>query len=310
MLRQLSTRGRLADGSDFLALLRLWDYLRESAESPVRQRVPAAVPRRVPALPAGPGVAGPARPAPADRPRTRAGPQRAARAARPRCTRAALTGLLSHVGLADLAERPVRAPADGRPAARRAPREYLGARGTRFAINPGSSVARIQPPLVMAAEIVETTRLWARTVGPITAEQVEEVGGHLLKRNYSEPHWSARAGSVMAYETVSLVRGADRRRPPGRLRQDQSGRGAGDLPPVGAGRGPVADPAPLLRRQPGRSGPRPRSWRSGPAAGTWSSTTRSSSASTTPGCPPTSPRWPTSTPGGRRPGTQTRICSP
>ena len=56
----------------------------------------------------------------------------------------------------------------------------------------------------MAAEIVETTRLWARTVGPITAEQVEEVGGHLLKRNYSEPHWSARAGSVMAYETVSL----------------------------------------------------------------------------------------------------------
>ena len=75
---------------------------------------------------------------------------------------------------------------------RRTAREYLGARGTRFAINPGSSLARVQPPLVMAAEIVETTRLWARTVGPITAEQVEEVGGHLLKRNYSEPHWSAR----------------------------------------------------------------------------------------------------------------------
>ena len=57
---------------------------------------------------------------------------------------------------------------------------------------------------MVAAEIVETTRLWARTVGPITAEQVEEVGAHLLKRNYSEPHWSSRAGSVMAYEQVSL----------------------------------------------------------------------------------------------------------
>ena len=51
---------------------------------------------------------------------------------------------------------------------------------------------------------METTRLWARTVAPITAEQVEEVGQHLLKRSYSEPHWSARAGSVMAYEQVSL----------------------------------------------------------------------------------------------------------
>ncbi len=114
---------------------------------------------------------------------------------------AALTGLLSHVGLAEVREDP---KGGGRRQGRPGAREYLGARGTRFAINPGSSVARTQPPLVMAAEIVETTRLWARTVAGIRAEQVEEVAGHLLKRSYSEPHWSARSGSVLAYEQVSL----------------------------------------------------------------------------------------------------------
>jgi ATP-dependent helicase HrpA len=56
----------------------------------------------------------------------------------------------------------------------------------------------------MAAEIVETSRLWARTVAAIDARQIEEVGGHLLKHSYSEPHWSARSGAVMAYEQVSL----------------------------------------------------------------------------------------------------------
>ncbi|GAA1428732.1 ATP-dependent RNA helicase HrpA [Microlunatus lacustris] len=116
---------------------------------------------------------------------------------------AALSGLLSHVGLADVREEPTK-PGAARRKGRAPAREYLGARGTRFAINPGSSVAKSAPPLVMAAEIVETTRLWARTVAAIKAEQVEEVGQHLLKRQYSEPHWSARAGSVLAYEQVSL----------------------------------------------------------------------------------------------------------
>ncbi|HET9871241.1 MAG TPA: ATP-dependent RNA helicase HrpA [Propionibacteriaceae bacterium] len=119
---------------------------------------------------------------------------------------AVLSGLLSHVGLADLREDGKtrgKTPTGGRRN-RPGPREYLGARGTRFAINPGSSVAKIQPPLVMAAEIVETSRLWARTVAGIDASQIEEVGQHLLKRSYSEPHWSSRSGSVMAYEQVSL----------------------------------------------------------------------------------------------------------
>ena len=113
---------------------------------------------------------------------------------------AALAGLLSHVGLAEVKTEPTA----GRRRGRAPLREYLGARGTRFAISPGSSLARVTPPLVVAAEITETTRLWARTVAPITAEQVEEVGQHLLTRQYSEPHWSARAGAVMAYEQVSL----------------------------------------------------------------------------------------------------------
>ncbi len=119
---------------------------------------------------------------------------------------AILTGLLSHVGLADVMEDRNRRgrSADGRRRRRPGPQEYLGARGTRFAINPGSSVARISPPLVMAAEVVETSRLWARTAAAIDARQVEEVGAHLLKHSYSEPHWSARSGAVMAYEQVSL----------------------------------------------------------------------------------------------------------
>ena len=115
---------------------------------------------------------------------------------------AILTGLLSQVGLADVKEEPARG--QRKPRGRAPLREYIGARGTRFAINPGSSLARTQPPLVMAGEIVETTRLWARTVGPVTAGQVEEVGAHVLKRTYAEPHWSTRQAAVLASETVSL----------------------------------------------------------------------------------------------------------
>ncbi|PKQ32570.1 MAG: ATP-dependent RNA helicase HrpA [Actinobacteria bacterium HGW-Actinobacteria-2] len=113
---------------------------------------------------------------------------------------AVLAGLLSHVGLLDAAS--AAKPDRGR---RRGPAEYLGARGARFAINPGSSAARTNAELVMAVELVETSRLWARLVAPITAAQVEEVGGHLLKRTYSEPHWSARGGQCVAYERVTLL---------------------------------------------------------------------------------------------------------
>ncbi|GAA1377583.1 ATP-dependent RNA helicase HrpA [Luteococcus sanguinis] len=119
---------------------------------------------------------------------------------------AILSGLLGHVGLADLREQSTQAPSQrvGQKRRRPGPREYLGARGARFAINPGSALAKNTPPLVMAVELVETSRLWARTVAGVKAEMVEAVGGHLLKRTYSEPHWSSNSGSVVAYEKVSL----------------------------------------------------------------------------------------------------------
>ncbi|WP_394277396.1 ATP-dependent RNA helicase HrpA [Luteococcus sp.] len=117
---------------------------------------------------------------------------------------AVLSGLLGHVGLADVREADQ--PKKDRNGKRRrpGPREYLGARGARFAIQPGSALAKNPPPLVMAVELVETSRLWARTVAAITADQVEQVAGHVLKRTHSEPHWSTSAGAVVAYEKVML----------------------------------------------------------------------------------------------------------
>ena len=121
---------------------------------------------------------------------------------------AVLAGLLSHVGLLDEAATPSgpgQKPGQGRSGRRQGLAEYLGARGSRFAINPGSSAARTRAELVMAVELVETTRLWARTVAPIRAEWVEEVGEHLLRRQYSEPRWSVRGGQCVATEKVTLL---------------------------------------------------------------------------------------------------------
>ncbi len=98
-----------------------------------------------------------------------------------------LAGLLSHIGLRD----PDR-------------RDYLGARNTRFAIFPGSGLFKKQPQLVMAAELVETSRLWGRVNAAIKPEWAERLGSHLVKRSYSEPHWSKKRAAVMAYERVTL----------------------------------------------------------------------------------------------------------
>ncbi len=100
---------------------------------------------------------------------------------------ALLAGLLSHVGLRD----PDR-------------RDYLGARGARFAIQPGSTLQRRPPDWVMSAELVETTRLWARTNAVTDPAWVEAAATHLVKRSYAEPRWSrSRAGAVAA-ERVTL----------------------------------------------------------------------------------------------------------
>ena len=107
---------------------------------------------------------------------------------------ALLSGLLSHIGVKDTE----------RKKGQRGPVEYLGARGAKFAIFPGSALSKKQPQWVMAAELVETSRLWARVVAGIDPSTVERLAGHLVKRSYSEPHWEKRQAAVVAYEKVTL----------------------------------------------------------------------------------------------------------
>ena len=111
---------------------------------------------------------------------------------------ALLAGLLSHIGL--LEEREKERGGSGR----RPMREYLGARGAKFAIFPGSGLARKNPQFVMAAELVETSRLWGRQNAAIKPEWAETLGAHLVKRTFSEPHWSRKRAAVMAHERVTL----------------------------------------------------------------------------------------------------------
>ncbi|WP_121434730.1 ATP-dependent RNA helicase HrpA [Actinomadura pelletieri] len=105
-----------------------------------------------------------------------------------------LAGLLSHIGLAD---------ADKKDRQRRG-QEYLGARGARFAVFPGSALFKKPPRWVMSAELVETSRLWGRVNAKIEPEWIEPLAGHLVKRNHSEPHWSKKQAAVMAHEKVTL----------------------------------------------------------------------------------------------------------
>ena len=101
--------------------------------------------------------------------------------------RSVLSGLLSHIGLRDVEKR-----------------EYIGARGARFGISPGSSLFKKQPQWVMSAELVETTRLWARVNSRTDPVMIESLAGHLVKRSYSEPHWEKKRGSAVALEKVTL----------------------------------------------------------------------------------------------------------
>ena len=107
-----------------------------------------------------------------------------------RIHQALLSGLLSHIGLRD--------PSTGSRG------DYLGARGTRFAVFPGSGLFKRPPDLVMAAELVETSRLWGRQVAAIDPLWAERLGGDLVKRQYAEPHWSTKRSAAMAHERVTL----------------------------------------------------------------------------------------------------------
>ncbi|GAB0101738.1 hypothetical protein JMUB6875_07020 [Nocardia sp. JMUB6875] len=100
---------------------------------------------------------------------------------------ALLAGMLSHIGVREAETR-----------------EFLGARNAKFMIFPGSSLAKKPPRWVMAAELVETSRLWGRTAARIEPEWAERLAGDLVKRTYSEPHWSAKRGAAAACERVTL----------------------------------------------------------------------------------------------------------
>ncbi|OOF64165.1 ATP-dependent RNA helicase HrpA [Rodentibacter pneumotropicus] len=100
---------------------------------------------------------------------------------------ALLSGLLSHIGLKEVEKQ-----------------QYLGARNAHFAIFPNSALFKKQPKWVMAAELVETSKLWGRMVAEIEPEWIEPLAGHLVKKSYAEPRWSKSRGAVIADEKVSL----------------------------------------------------------------------------------------------------------
>ena len=215
-------------GSDFLAYLNLWDYLHEQqrelsgsafrrmcrreylhylrvrewqdVHGQLRQAARdigiSAGPGRGSPEPAGAAAGRPRQTAPdgagphGRSPPTRAGLGEAEPGARfpadlaDRVHISLLAGLLSHIGMRDAEQKPERK--------RRGPAEFAGARGARFAVFPDSALARKPPQWVMAAELVETSRLWARVAARIEPEWAEPLAAHLVKRSYSEPHWDAR----------------------------------------------------------------------------------------------------------------------
>lgn len=109
----------------------------------------------------------------------------------PSSVRAALlAGLLSHIGLRDEKARDSR--------------EFQGARNAKFVLAPGSVLTKRPPRWVVVADLVETSRLYGRIAARIQPEVVERIAAHLVQRSYSEPHWDAQRGAVMAYERVTL----------------------------------------------------------------------------------------------------------
>ena len=219
-------------GSDFLAFLTLWDYLREQqrqlSSSAFRrlcrreylhflrvrewQDVYAQLQQAardvgvVTGRDAGRG-GGREKRARSSAP----GPEQGARYAAEladRVHQSLLAGLLSHIGMLDTERSaPGRAASGGAGTAggrRRGPAEFAGARGARFAIFPDSSLARKPPRWVMAAELVETSRLWARVAARIEPEWAEPLAGDLVGRSYSEPRWDRSRAAVIATEKVTL----------------------------------------------------------------------------------------------------------
>ncbi|ROL74874.1 ATP-dependent RNA helicase HrpA [Pseudomonas vranovensis] len=104
----------------------------------------------------------------------------------PRLHKAILSGLLSQIG---------QKSEDG---------DYLGARQRRFWVHPSSGLGKKRPQWLMTAELVETTKLYARMVAKIDSDWIEPLAGHLIKKNHFEPHWEKKRGQVVAFEQVTL----------------------------------------------------------------------------------------------------------
>ena len=214
------THARFADPtSDFLSILNLWNHLREQQRelgssafrrmcraehlNYVRVREWFDVHRQLRSL------------VPGDTKRVRDEERVSTRSAAPSSPsggergdaihRALLSGLLSQIGILD--ERTAAAKGTNKTPPKEAKRrvtEYRGARGIRFSIFPGSALRKKSPSAVMAAEIVETSRMFARTAAAIDPAWAEALAGDLAKRQVSEPHWSKDAGAAVAFEKVIL----------------------------------------------------------------------------------------------------------
>lgn len=173
--------------SDFLAFLKLWDYFEDALKhkksnrkfagelhaaflSPRRMREWRDVHGQLHSLVAELGI-----------------PLNGTPATCEQVHRALLAGLLGNVGFKS-------EEGDG----------YIGARGTRFAIFPGSGLRKAKPKWVVAAELTETARLYARCAGKIEPEWVEAAAGHLVQRHYVDPHWDRQRAMVNAFERVTL----------------------------------------------------------------------------------------------------------
>jgi ATP-dependent helicase HrpA len=114
-----------------------------------------------------------------------------------RVHRALLNGLLGNVGLKT--EEGTAGEGKGSPVT-----PYLGARGIKFWIHPGSALVKKAPRWVVAAELTETARLFARCVAGVDPEWLERIGAHLLKRSQSEPHWEKKRAEVVALERGTI----------------------------------------------------------------------------------------------------------
>lgn len=216
---------RFADPlGDLMTLLNLWNYLQEQqaalSSSAFRRRCKAEflnflrVREWMDLVRQLSRAAGGSRPARNESPRSRAtsdaagsdaaGTGSPAGSTAELIHRSVLAGLLSQLGVRDDRQdrRPGQSP--GGAPKRRPAQEYLGSRGTRFALHPGSVLAKRPPEVVMSVELVETSRLFARNNATVDPEWAEELAGPLAKRQLSEPHWEKSQGAAVAYERVTL----------------------------------------------------------------------------------------------------------